>query len=244
MSGIPIYTQSPINTATKATGVTPQTFLADGTSQRMGPQEVGATTTATPTTSYTPAQPGARPAAPTGSAQQYAPSQPTPTSTSQSQGPPPPQAGSFPTPSNRSTVPPPPKAGEKFNPPQQTAAPTYYPPQMSMPPPTAAIGSHSQPTSTTNAPSSSYPVGLPTERRSLEHPPGYHQNTYASDLNPDQRRAHEASANATSLGLPTSSQNRSSFEDEGIWNTAKNWAQQAGEKLSVAEAEVWKKINK
>lgn len=230
MSGIPIYTNAAIS----------QAAAQDVNSQKTEPQQVQATTTATPTSTYPAAQPGARPAAPTGTTQQYTPFQHNP-------GPPPPQAGAFPTPSNLTSLPPPPKAGERYNPPQQTAAPSYYPPQMGIPPPTAA--SHPPPTSTTNVPSSSYPVGLPSSddgRRSLEHPPGYQQNTYAADLNPDQRRAHEASANTTSLGLPppTSSQNRSSFEEESIWNTAKNWAQQAGEKLSAAEAEVWKKINK
>jgi len=33
-------------------------------------------------------------------------------------------------------------------------------------------------------------------------------------------------------------------ESEGIWNTAKKWASDAGEKLASAESEVWKRINK
>ncbi|KAM7192685.1 hypothetical protein V8F20_008748 [Naviculisporaceae sp. PSN 640] len=33
-------------------------------------------------------------------------------------------------------------------------------------------------------------------------------------------------------------------DEEGVWNSAVKWAQAAGEKLSAAESEVWKRINK
>jgi len=33
-------------------------------------------------------------------------------------------------------------------------------------------------------------------------------------------------------------------EDEGVWGSAVKWAQTAGKKLSEAESEVWKRINK
>jgi hypothetical protein len=33
-------------------------------------------------------------------------------------------------------------------------------------------------------------------------------------------------------------------DDEGIWSSAKKLAQAAGEKLSAAENEVWRRINK
>lgn len=33
-------------------------------------------------------------------------------------------------------------------------------------------------------------------------------------------------------------------DEEGVWNSAVKWAQAAGEKLSAAESEVWRRINK
>ncbi len=190
--------------------------------------------------------------APTAAAQRYAPLQPTPTTNTDSE-PPAPQPGALPTPLNRSTVPPPPKAGEIYQP-QQTAAPTQttaqgFPPQMAHPPPTATYGSQppKSSTSTTSAPSGPYPVAIPSTepgpRRSLEHPPGYHQNVYASELTSDQRRAQEAQlANDSSRDPGTGS--AAGFDSDGVWSTARKWAQQAGEKISEAEAEVWRKINK
>jgi hypothetical protein len=76
-------------------------------------------------------------------------------------------------------------------------------------------------------------------RRSLEHPPGYQQNVYASEPTSDQRRAQEA--NITRLGAQGTSEN---VEGLDFLNTAKKWAQQAGAKISEVEAEVWRKINK
>ena len=88
-----------------------------------------------------------------------------------------------------------------------------------------------------------YPVNVPSadpgaSRRSFEHPPGYQQNAFASELRSDQRRAQES--NRSSYAQESS---ESGF-DSSVWDTAKKWAQQAGEKISEAEAEVWRKINK
>lgn len=251
MSGIPVYTQSPINTATKPSGITPQTASSDQPSRTTGPASVEAFPTAIPTSLYPSAQPGSRPPAPTGVAQNYTPLQPTATTSAQHTGPPAPQPGAFPTP-NKTAVPPPPRVGEKYEPPaapQPSNAPSYLPPQMNLPAPTQAIGSHAQPTSTTNAPSFSHPVGLPAQessegRKSLEHPPGYQQNTYASEMSADQRRAQESNQNQSTYGLPVQGGSGGGFEEESVWNTAKGWASQAGQKLSAVEAEVWKKINK
>jgi len=33
-------------------------------------------------------------------------------------------------------------------------------------------------------------------------------------------------------------------EEEGVWSSVVGWAQAAGKKLSDAESEVWKRINK
>lgn len=256
MSGIPVYTSSPMK-ASKPSGTTPQTAAPGPQARPLAPTPTPATTTAAASSSYPPAQPApAAFPAPTSAAQQhYAPLQPTPTTGTDS-GPPAPQPGAFPTPLNRSAVPPP-KAGESYHP-QQTGAPMQqsilsYPPQMSYAPPTT-YGSQppSSTTSTTNAPSMPYPVAVSTAeggpRSSLEHPPGYHQNVYASELTSDQRRAQETEQANNSSGLGLSNQDKGSatgFDSEGsMWGTAKKWAQTAGEKISVAEAEVWKKINK
>lgn len=182
MSGIPVYTQSPINAA-MADGTGPRTAAAVPTQgTQSGPNTNTATTTAIPssTSSYPAARPGA-PAmpAPTSAAQRYAPMQPTLTTRLEEQGPPPPQPGAVPTPLNsKSNLPPPPKAGEKFIPPQ-TAMPQPYPPQMNIPPPTNTYRGQppSSSTSTTTTSSPPYPTALPSDnydapRRSLKHPPG------------------------------------------------------------------------
>ncbi|PVH86798.1 hypothetical protein DL98DRAFT_285473 [Cadophora sp. DSE1049] len=257
MSGIPVYTSSPIK-ASKPTGTTPQTANPGLQHSLLAPNPSSATTTtaSTSTSSYPPAQPGtAAFPAPTSAAQQrYAPVQPTPTTKTDSE-PPAPQPGAVPTPMNRSAVRPPPKAGESYHP-QQTGAPepssTYsYPPQMSYAPPTTTYGSQtpSSSTSTANAPSLPYPVAVPSAeggpRRSLEHPPGYHQNVHASELTSDQRRAQETEQATNFSGLGSQDTGSAGgFNPDGVWSTAKKWAQTAGEKISVAEAEVWKKINK
>lgn len=73
------------------------------------------------------------------------------------------------------------------------------------------------------------------------------QNPYASDLTADQRRALEAEEAAARS--PDSSDRRNStaafgVDPESVWNTAKKWAQTAGDKISEAETEIWKRVNK
>lgn len=257
MSGIPVYTSSPINAAQKPSAVTPQTAVpasqaSDGSyTSRPAPS----TTTLTSSTSYPPAQPGA-PAtpAPTGAAaQRYAPLQPTPTTKNDAEdnGPPLPQPGAA---ASMSNVPPPPKAGEKYNPPQQTSSPKAsgsvaqsYPHQMGIPPPTTTSGGYSHTsTSTSRNPSSAYPVSLPQSgdgaaRRSLEHPPGYYQNVYASDLTSEQRRAMEFNNDNTSRA---STEKPGGEDGEGVWNTLGKMASQAGAKIAETEAGIWRSINK
>ena len=113
MSGIPVYTQSPIN-ASLASGATPHTAApAPAPSSHVSSAPAPATAAATSISSYPSARPGA-PAvpAPTGAAQRYAPVQATRTIQSEPEGPPAPQPGAAPIPTSRSTLPPPPKAGE------------------------------------------------------------------------------------------------------------------------------------
>jgi hypothetical protein len=251
MSGIPVYTQSPLN-APKPSGVTPQTAAPRAQPSSLTPSSVPATATTAPTSSYPPAQPVAAAfPGPTAAAQRYAPVQPTPTTKVGDEGPLAPQPGA--TPLNRNPIPPPPKAGESYRSSQETGAalpsPAIgqpYPPQMGIPPPTTTYGAQppSSSTGTTTTASASYPVTISAEygapRRSLEHPPGYHQNVYASEPTSDQRRAREANV-SSGIGAQDISENAGGMD---ILNTAKKWAQQAGGKLSEVEAEVWRKINK
>lgn len=237
MSGIPVYTKSPIN-ASKTSGVAPQAADPQAQSSPLTPNPAPAATT-TSTSTYPPARPGAVAfSGPTAAAQRYAPHvQPTPTTQIGDENAPAPQPGSVPAPSSRNTIPPPPKTGESHRQP--------YPPQMAIPPPTGPYRSQhpSSSTSTTTSASASYPVAIPSAevpRRSLEHPPGYQQNVYASEPTSGyQKRAQEA--NASLLGAQDASDNMGGMD---FLNTAKKWAQQAGEKISEVEAEVWRKINK
>lgn len=153
------------------------------------------------------------------------------------------------------------------------APPQPYPPQMSLPPPTSQ--NPRQPyssTSTSNAPSSSYPASVPGfetqpqptrtiptagqttggegRRPSLEHPQGYVQNPYASDMTPDQRFAAQQTGSynqSENLGYQDRGANIGGFGEEGggsMWDTAKKWAKIAGDKASEVESDVWKRINK
>lgn len=240
MSGIPVYTASPINPS-KAFGVTPQTSNIN--SNPGGPATTPATTTATATSPYPPAQlqaaafPG-----PTRSAQQqYAPLNPTSATKTTADGPPPPQPGAFPV--ARNAVPPPPKVGEKYeptNPPLSQSMPQPY--QTSTPPYTAFRGQPVASTTTTaSIPRGLYPVPIAAEygapRQSFEHPPGYQQDAYASD----QRRAQDADNSSSLGGL---SESVGGINTENIWNATKQWASTAGKKISETEAEIWRRISK
>jgi len=194
MTGIPVYTQSPISTA-KADGITPKTAAPPSGTTTSAPAANPATTTAaaSTTSSYPAAKPGAYPAPaptnfsgqPTGPAHNYIPSPPTPTKTTGDDGPPAPQPGAVPVaPSSiRSNLPPPPKAGEKYLPPApQTASPQPYLPQMGYSSPSTIYQPPTSSTVTASTPSRSYPVAVPTQslyvvdnvapRTSFEHPPG------------------------------------------------------------------------
>lgn len=236
MSGIQIYTSSPINPS-KASGATPQT--ASTSSSAGGSATATGTTTATYPPTWPPAAafPG-----PTSYAQQDSPLQPTPTTTTTaSDAPPPPQPGAFPTARNAA---PPLNVSEKYQPaPASQPMPQPYPHQMAIPPPNTGFGTN-PPASTTSVAttaSTPYPVPIPTRhgapRQSFEHPPGYQQNTYASELTSDQRRAQDAHNDSTGLGGDSESAG-------GIFNTAKQWVSIAGNKISETESEIWRRINK
>ncbi|KAI1374976.1 hypothetical protein F4677DRAFT_424192 [Hypoxylon crocopeplum] len=241
MAPIPVYTDSPI-AASKPSGVTPQTAQLASTEK---PTPTSPSPTSSSRASYPSAQPGAAPSFPaptTPAARAYVP--PQPTQTLNHDGPPPPQPGAVPALSGatKANIPPPPKAGEKYQPSPRTAAPQPmsmpYPQQLSIPAPSAPYPSQQRGTSTASAPSPAPNGQAPaatsnSARYSLEHPPGYHQNTNASVLDSYQRTA-----------IQQSELEGQTEESGGVWDTAKKWAQQTGERLAAAEHEVWKKINK
>lgn len=238
MPPIPIYTQSPINPA-KADGVTPQT--AEASEENDGPQP--ATTTATSSRrqsgGYPAAQPGAVPSlpavTPAPSSQQYAPIQPTPTSNLAYQGPPPPQPGAVPVAPGATfqaaTSGPPPATvtAPARLPGHSPAATSGYPPQMSIPAP--AVPQAQRGTSTAFV--SPYSAAQPD----VSHPPGYQQNINADQLPVSQREGYQSSAGWVD-------DSAADENEEGVWGAARKWAQAAGDKLSAAENEVWRRINK
>ncbi|KAK2050556.1 hypothetical protein LZ31DRAFT_537585 [Colletotrichum somersetense] len=256
MPAIPIFKDTPIN-ASKVSGATPQTEETHSSANSNNAPEpshsqVGASAPApalapssTHQQSYPPAQPGAAPSLPvqTASAQAYPAPRPTPTQKTDDVSPPPPQPGAAPVPvTGTSTLPPPPKAGEAYQPPAPTPATLPYPPQMGIPPPTLSHSAlRGSSTSIATGPQMTGPRPIPLgddTAPSLAHPPGYQQDAGASEFSSHQRAAHHAAV--------TSSAERGfqAQPDEGVWDTAKKWAQAAGGTLVAAEQEVWKRINK
>ncbi len=75
--------------------------------------------------------------------------------------------------------------------------------------------------------------------QNLQHPPGYQQDANASAL--DRYQGTTASAAAAAA---VNREGQHSSEEGGVWDAAKKWAQATGQKLAVAENEVWKRINK
>ncbi|CAK7238194.1 hypothetical protein SEUCBS140593_010420 [Sporothrix eucalyptigena] len=241
-------------------GAAPSLPQPTGASQNPYAPPAPATTapvTNTRTSSYSPAppQPGAAPVPPVtaGASPHYQQSPPPATTTA------------------TAVLPPPPRNGETlastgiFNAP---AAPptTAMPTQMGMPPlsrspyPASARG-----TSTATQPG--YPgIPQPTglaqglamgeqQQTSLDHPPGYVQNAYAAEMTSSQREAAQlANSGLSSYHIDRNSaidsrsySSGATFDDdesESIWNAAKKLASNAGERLSAAETEVWKYINK
>lgn len=235
---VQVYTASPINAASKASGITPKTELAEEKEPHVEPPPP--TTTLGSPTAYPPAQPGARPSLPvqTGAPEPY--DRYKPTSTQADTGPPPPQPGAVPSPPGNSRLPPPPKTGETLQ--QQSQAQTMsMPPQMSYPPPATTYPSQrgtSTSASTAYSPNVPQPTFLQTGEHTepdFSHPPGYQQNVNATDFTRDQREAHNVSFAQNPY---------QNYEEESIWNTAKKWATVAGDSIAAAENEVWKRINK
>ncbi len=274
MSAIPIHTASPI-TASKLAGATPQTAAPDSRTTSSAPVSSPATATAPSQYAYRSAAPGAAPVpVPTSSPHHSAPqATPTPTRTwpaPSSDGPPAPQPGprklhADTTYTATHSVPPPPKVGETPKPaeyyaPVRTAASTNaapprapYPSQFSAPPPSSAQQSYGQPPSSTTRIMNSHSSRAETGRTSMEHPYGYVQDPYATDIAYNQSQGCGGGQyNGSSSGVGYnqnqgfSSNNSGASEDwsgASMWDTAKRWAKIAGDKAIETEKEVWKRIN-
>ncbi|CAK7236376.1 hypothetical protein SCUCBS95973_009586 [Sporothrix curviconia] len=212
--------------------------------------------TNTRTSSYSPAppQPGAAPVPPT-----------TAAASPYYQQPPPPA-----TITAAAVLPPPPRNGETLastsilGPPPAPAT-TTMPPQMGMPPLSASpYPASSRGTATSvqpGYPGIPQPTGLAQglamneqQQSNLDHPPGYVQNAYAAEMTSSQREAAQLANSGLSSYHGSRNNaidsrnysNSATFDDEpeGIWDAAKKLAWSAGERLSAAETEVWKRINK
>lgn len=238
MSGIPIHTQSPISAVTAST-----------------------TSTLSNNNEYPSAQPGAAAPTPTqtsSSTSQYTPSPPQPGDipdpssakiTAKPSVHPPPKAGEKPKPPEY-------YAPALAVPTQAATQAQQYPQQMSIPPPTASYPGQppasitsSNPTPSFSQPSNLYsPAEIeqrppPTrtvpgtnergERRSLEHPPGYVQNSHAMDMTPDQRLAMQQRNQSASLGLRDKSTGNAGYgQEESVWDVAKRLAKGVGDKVT------------
>lgn len=251
MPPIHLYHNSPINAAKAAEAQDPKTATSEGQGQsgtapnaQPDPQPTGTATLSQATPTYltsdrTPPlpQPGAVPTLPVQ----------TGTATTQGQGvkylylPPQPSSQYYP--------------GSGPTPPAPSGPITSPPHQMSIPPPTASYNYAQHGTSTTTGPpplTTTLPTYLPGASPAeiglgsrsggggggdLSHPPGYQQDAMASDMNQAQRAAHEYAASHGGHG------SGGGDDDEGVWNSAKKWIQDAGAKVAEAESEVWKRIN-
>ncbi|CAK7268619.1 hypothetical protein SEPCBS57363_003185 [Sporothrix epigloea] len=168
-------------------------------------------------------------------------------------------------------LPPPPRVGETLASTgildRPTApATTTMPPQMGMPPlaaspypaTTRGTATYNQSDSPGTLQTQGYAQGLATneqQQTGFDHPPGYIQNTFATELTSSRRGANVASSGLSSYHnsrnnvIDNGSYNSGATfgdgeESEGIWDAAKKLAWSAGERLSAAETEVWKLINK
>ncbi|KAL1894157.1 hypothetical protein Sste5346_005943 [Sporothrix stenoceras] len=214
------------------------------------------------TSNYTPPppQPGAVPVPPsTAGSNYFQAGQPPapPTTTAAAVLPPPPRAGE--------TL----ASTGLLNKQAQPAPPTTtMPPQMGMPPVTDAPYPGAARGTSTGYPGIPQPTGLAQglamgqqqeqQHINLDHPPGYVQDAYAAEMTGSQRAAAAQvgtssgggggglSSYHSSSAFNNNNYSSSTFDDvegEGLWDAAKKLAASAGQKLSEAETEVWRRIN-
>ncbi|KAK1777840.1 hypothetical protein QBC45DRAFT_180869 [Copromyces sp. CBS 386.78] len=258
MPPINLYTHSPINAAKASSAQDPKTATPEGQGQsgtvpnaNPDPQPTGTATLKQATPTYLtsgrtppPPQPGAVPTLPV-------------------------QTGTATTTQGQDVKYPhlPPQASSQYYPggpaaPAPSGPITSPPHQMSIPPPTASYNYSQRGTSTTTGavpppPTRTLPTYLPGASPAelglgsgsggggdLSHPPGYQQDAMASDMNQSQRAAHEYAASHGGHGHGHGGgYSGGDDDDEGVWNSAKKWIQDAGAKVAEAESEVWKRIN-
>ena len=260
MCGIIVHTQDPIH-PTKAEAIFPQ--MANQVSPE-APSRSPISNASMPQR-YAPARPGAV--------------IPTPTSTvdpSLNNGPPPPQPGAFPVANPplttaKPSLPPPPKVGEKPQAPEyytpvqsQHAQQQRYPAQLSHPslgsgitglPPASTTSTTTTPSFLPTVPPTKLPEAAEDPRHaSLEHPPGYVQDPYASEMTSDQRFATEQQAHEVqpetlpSFGHISNHSRRKSSgfleDDKGVLDAAVQWGKQKGEQLGDLHEQMWDSIGR
>ena len=203
---------------------------------------------------------------------------PAPTKTipsATSNGPPAPQQGAVPVPQPSTTAakfafPPPRKADAEPQPPGNSARvqtqpiqPQPYPYQMSQPPLGPGPNGLPPASTTSSTPTASFapatpPTSLPVSadsstRTNFEHPPGYVQNPYASDMTPDQRFATEQQKNETqsetvpSLGYNDNASKTSNSgleNDQSVIEAAMKWGKEKGRQLGDLHEQVWDSIGR
>lgn len=241
MAGIAIHTQDPIKPDEGQTG-SPTASAAEVPPSHRRQRSVNTAASR----GYQPAQVTSAPPTPT---------QPTGSACNEPMLPKP---GASPTPyapagSNNATLPPPPKAGEKPQPPSFYAPPSSprsHVPPMSYKPSQSSVKRASRGSVTSVSPTSPTFAGRDHHRTtsmsnepSLEHPPGYIQNPYASDMTPEQRFAvlqeeqGQQKKVSTDLGY-TPSRSRAGSSASPILD----WASQTGGKLAGQLGELHEKF--
>ena len=191
---------------------------------------------------------------------------PTPTTTinpAPLYGPSYPQLGAVPaaippTTTAKPSLPPPPKAGETLRAHEHHVASQALPtpPQMSqssLEPGPDRVTPTKLTSSSTAAPSTNLPTSTTSSTQlNLEHPPGYVQNPYASDMTPDQRFAaeHEGekrSGTSPLLGYNDNVRKRadSMLDGDGsVVEAAVKWGKEKGKQLGEFHQTVWDSIGR
>lgn len=91
--------------------------------------------------------------------------------------------------------------------------------------------------------STAFVVPFSAAQADMGHPPGYQQNVNADQFTSSQREGQYTATHSSSSGWGAGGQQAGDESEEGVWNAARKWAQAAGDKLSAAENEVWRRIN-
>ncbi|KAM7199845.1 hypothetical protein V8F33_004249 [Rhypophila sp. PSN 637] len=244
MPPIKVYTNSPINAA-KAEGITPKTAAPSNNDGDSGMTQAGGNLSNIPV-------------------QIHAPLQPTPTKTTAGLGnnnPPPPQPGAvpFPRPTDTATMGPAPPAPAITQAAQLPGAgsggearyPTYPPPPPQMgvllvesTAPHAYRGTSSAVPLPTGATNAAVPSTGSLGNRQVGHDSAGSYVGVGGNFGGGQPGYSPPAGGYQQRATNDNDTYQDDSGEEGVWNSAVKWAQVAGEKLSAAESEVWKRINK